>query len=707
MARRYVLRTFQADVRIVRCSSPVSFSGDAGVSWSIGAKLLIESDRDKLDAVHKFCELLLWREPSLRKATSEEVEQLFRSQPEKVDAGPEPAKPLVPAAPGSSGPAQPVAWDPLTTTFPVVRLEQSKGPYRYVLRGHAHPADLAPAIKYVADKRKVWFGLESSLDWSATAAVPAEMILSLDKEDEEAVRLVADLICTGEFTVSKAETLSPSKIEAPPPGPAEAQQASTRPGQAPSGSNSLLSNGGDQAATSQPPGESHVQTAKAARSKEAAPRVPAAVVPTHFLCHVPDFVQADWHYANPTPRQRGRGRRRPLWWWFLHILVIQQRAEWVIVPDVLFGQVVWGNGKKDWPKNWRDYLGRLLGGKESPLKCQRACAAACPMHDTGRHGHFHFRVRRPRFLGALENFGYEDESGDWRYDFGEARGPSEAWIKQSQEQIDKDRKAGRIAAVYLPLLIFGPAARMKLPYEQQQLLLALTRELTRGSGKSRPDRAAIITGGQKTMGKEGTRVGVFPHLQPGQLYVTFGGNASHQHRGFRGRGYRLIGRRNKGWLHRAGYNLPTDSKGRWNTVAAFLKDLDALAARFGLVAAGWHPAKRQWRSLADMRAIVNHRDGQKWLDRCLLRVYTPADYLVRWRQHFAEQMGFTAIPGGQEDELPLTAEVPATTGTSSALELDRWMNEVGLSNQQLATELEVTAAWVSKQRTSPSGQGRS
>jgi len=382
------------------------------------------------------------------------------------------------------------------------------------------------------------------------------------------------------------------------------------------------------------------------------------------------------------------------------MLVIQQENEWVIIPDVLLAQVIWGGSKKDWPANWRDYLARLLGGKEAPLKCQRPCAAECPMHDNSvRHGHFHFKIRRPRFLGALENFGFEDESGDWRYDFGEVRGPSETWVTQTQERIDKDRKAGRIAAVYLPLLVFGPAKRMKLTQEQQQLLLAITRELTRGSGKNRRDRAAIITGGQKTMGKEGARVGVFPHLQPGQSYVTFGGNSGSQRSRLRGRGYRLVGRNNKGWLYRAGYAVPNDSKGRWNAVAGFLKDLDVLADRFGLVAAGWHSEKRQWRSLKEMRAIVNHRDGQRWLDKCLLRVYTPADYLERWRQHFAEQMGFTAIPGGFEEEGAAELPEPKTTPIRSALDLDNWMKQVGVTDEELANRLGRTKRWVVYQRT--------
>lgn len=215
------------------------------------------------------------------------------------------------------------------------------------------------------------------------------------------------------------------------------------------------------------------------------------------------------------------------------MLVIQQRSNWIIVPDVLLAQRVWGGDKKQWPANWRGNLAGRLGGS-SPLKCQRACPPECPMHNSSvRHGHFHFKIkslddcqdRDQTFLGALESYGYH-ESGEWRYDLSKPRGPSEAYIKMGQEQIDKDKKAGRLSSVYLSVLVFGPAQRMKLSYERRQLLLSLTHELTRADQSNRPDMAQIIPGGQKSIGKEGTRVGVYPYLQPGLSYVGFTDNCA-------------------------------------------------------------------------------------------------------------------------------------------------------------------------------------
>jgi hypothetical protein len=597
----------------------------------------------------------------------------------------------------------------------------------YLIQGDVHSADLVPATIYIAHKKDLRFGLESSIDWSATGAIPVELVLSLDKDDEQAVRAVAELICTGEFTVRKVEAVSPG-AEAPASAgirthgvhqlstPAKVEQYGQTQRQAAAASKFLLSSEQKEPAAN----SSHVpseQKPLGAPSKEAVPRVSAGSIPGHFLGYVPDFVSADWHRANPRPRQRDpqgrlrRGRKGAIAAgnWIIHMLVIQQRSTWIVIPDVLLAQRVWGD-QKQWPVNWRQYLAKRLGGRGSPLKCQRPCPAECPMHDSPiRHGHFHYKIlsiqdcqhRDQTFLGALETFGYLDDQLNWRYDFSKPTGNKDE-IETAQKLIDKDRKQGRLVAVYLPLLIFGPARQLKLSYEQRQLLLALTHELSRGSAKTRPDRAQIIIGGQKSIGKEGARVGVYPQLQAGQSYVGFNGNASKRRNRYAGRGYRLIGRQYMGWLNRAGYDIPADKKGQWKAVAGMLKDLDALAVRFGLVVAGWHPEKKQWKSLAEMRAIVEHRDGQRWLDSCLLRVYTPADYLVRWRKHFAERMGFTAIPGGQEEEIAVSGAEPETPGNSPALELDRWMNQVGLSNEQLASKLKVSAAWVSKQRSGKS-----
>jgi hypothetical protein len=218
LATRYVLRIFHANVRIVRCSSPLYPSGDAGLAFPDAAKLLIESDRDDLDAVRKFCELPLWREPTVRKVSPDEVEQLFRPKSDRAEAAEKYAEQQVTDKPTDGeaneelpekeigaqqseedvaeprvevviapqqpveldwtiryspwqGPERPV-WDPLTTTFPIVQVQHSEGSYRYAIRGQVYPADIGPATSHVADKRDVQFGVESTIDWSATIAIP-------------------------------------------------------------------------------------------------------------------------------------------------------------------------------------------------------------------------------------------------------------------------------------------------------------------------------------------------------------------------------------------------------------------------------------------------------------------------------------------------------------------------------------------------------
>jgi len=372
--------------------------------------------------------------------------------------------------------------------------------------------------------------------------------------------------------------------------------------------------------------------------------------------------------------------------------VIQQRTTTTIVPDLLAAQTLWGQDKKQWPANWRGKLEGLLGD------AQGGCSEECPMQDSGvRHGHFRYRLKTlddcpldRTFLGALESFAFRDSTGERRYDFSDA--PKMKRLKIDQDQIERDRKTGRITSIYLPLLVFGPAKQMKLPHQQRRLLLAITHELTRTSGSSRRDSARIIVGGKK--GGQG-----YPNLEPSQSYVAFNGNASAPRKRLRGYGYRLIGSTGKGWLHKAGYSVPEDAKGRWLAVGRFLKDLDVLAGRFGLVVAAWHQEKAEWKPLADLRVMVKHPDGRRWLNRCVLRIYTAADYLVRWRRHFAEQMGFTSIPGGDVDTSAATAQAPGIPVIRSGLDLDQWMRKEKLTNKQLAEKLQVTEAWVSYQRS--------
>ncbi|OAI40500.1 hypothetical protein AYO40_00780 [Planctomycetaceae bacterium SCGC AG-212-D15] len=326
--------------------------------------------------------------------------------------------------------------------------------------------------------------------------------------------------------------------------------------------------------------------------------------------------------------------------WFMHLLLLGQRSLSVVVPDLLLGQKVWGGDKKQWPSNWRGFLGRhLVPGAR--LKTHNDCSPACPMHTSGiGHGHFRCTIDRSQ-LGVLDDCGYDKENGERCYDWTKAIDPFARSNEPTEEAIREYRNQGRLAAAYLPVLVFGSSKRVKLSREQQQVLFGITHELTRTSRGTRPDKAMIIMGGVKSIGPKGARVAIYPQLKAGEQYVAFNGNGR-QH--LRGRGYRLIGRTGKGWLARAGYDLPSDARGRWRTVPRFLRDLDALAGPFDLVVAGWHDEKNEWKSLAEMQGMVRNREGRRWLRSCLLRIYAPADYLARWRQYFAAQMGLPRFP---------------------------------------------------------------
>ena len=574
--------------------------------------------------------------------------------------------------------------DPLRRTYLTEKVESLNGRFRYAICGSVFLGDISHAVDFLNRKHNVRIGVESGTDWPEfVLIIKTELVVSLDQHKEEVIQRLAELICEGAFEIRKI-TPEPAPVQ---PG---AHQVAAQAELEDASKNILASE-----ATKEKPTKANRVPAPSQRRKNQPRRArkPKASTlasgPTPYPGHVPDFVQADWAKACPRPRFRdkqgrlSRGRHRVTGgnWWLLHMLVLAQKCSAIVIPDVLLGQTIWGGDRKQWPPNWRRDLGKKFRGSKGPL---RPCPSTCFLHGSSvRHQHFHCTIKNidncqdqdQTFLGALESYGYADDQGQRCYDWAKPSGPNEAYNEAVQKLIEQDRKAGRLAAVYLPVLLFGAAPRMKLSYEQRQLLLAITHEVTRVMRSSRADKAQIITGGQSSVGSSGARVGVYPGLQAGESYVAFNGNASHRRRHLRGRGYHLIGRSGKGWLAKAGYGVPEDDKGKWKAIKRFLADLDSLAAQFGLVVAGWHTAKNEWKSLAEMKGMSSHREGYRWLKSCLLRIYTPADYLPRWREYFAAQMGFTLIPGGHDEQPPASAQQPPTTAIGSALELDGWMKK--------------------------------
>lgn len=432
-----------------------------------------------------------------------------------------------------------------------------------------------------------------------------------------------------------------------------------------------------------------------------------------FLGTVPDFVLADWERALPPrsssqrPGLKKRGRKRivgGLPWLVHHAVIIQRRSE-VAIPDIIAAQVVWGAERNARPRNWHQFLFKCLKRGFKRVTVERACRPDCPLLG-GLRRHQHFVVRVPdlgtcdsfakTFLLRLERYGHTDEQGVRTYDWMSPQLSSPERTEDLRHVINDDRKSGRVGAVYLPALLFGPSPRCKLTFGQQRLLIALTRELTRHSRSAREDKAHVSNATKRD--SDSPRRNVPPYLPSGNLYVGFNGNGKYQRRGRRGRGYRLVGRTRSGWLAKAGYLIPEDGKQRWLQVRQFMKDLRGLAADFGLFAGGWHPEERRWLPLEDLIGMTRSPAGRQWLTRCLVRVYTPDDYLARWRGHFAARMGFSIIAGGKDTAEPNTKQKDRDQ-IRSAVDLELWMRRHGLTDQGLADQLKVSRSWVSAQRS--------
>jgi hypothetical protein len=307
-------------------------------------------------------------------------------------------------------------------------------------------------------------------------------------------------------------------------------------------------------------------------------------------------------------------------------------------------------------------------------------------------------------MGCLRALFVDEDlaTGRLTFDFSQSSGFDEKDVKVIWPQVHAWRHSGRLASVYLPALLFGDSSRSGLKPAEAAILVALTRETTRclRSGKAdREDNAQTLVGGEPMPVAGSAAVAPCPFLKEGASYVTFGGNGRRlKRRRFHGRGYRLLGKEGGGWIGRAGRRLPEDARGRWKAIRGFLTDLQAMAEPFGLIAAGWHDAQRRWFSLQEMIALTRSRPGRSIVGKCLLRVYTEADYLSRWRRYFARKLGFSFIPGDGDESTPVIRGGSGTTITTSA-DLQLWMRKVGLTDQQLATRLGVSRSWVSAVRS--------
>ena len=158
-------------------------------------------------------------------------------------------------------------------------------------------------------------------------------------------------------------------------------------------------------------------------------------------------------------------------------------------------------------------------------------------------------------------------------------------------------------------------------------------------------------------------VATYTGLTAGTRYVAFNGNGSGKKKAkYHGRGYSL-----RSWMVRAAYwdsdaSPFSDSK----RVRQFLADLARVADLFGLVVAAWHPGRKEWQSLEALPGLLRSKSGEQWVEAARLRIYTPADYLTRWRTWFADRMGFSMLPA-VADERPAPSGPGRLGGRATAV----------------------------------------
>jgi len=198
------------------------------------------------------------------------------------------------------------------------------------------------------------------------------------------------------------------------------------------------------------------------------------------------------------------------------------------------------------------------------------------------------------------------------------------------KEIRASWRAGRLAYLHGPVLVYGPAAWSGLSEWELDVWQGLFAELTKHAKSARPDRARVIR---------------YPNcpLLPDGPHVTFAGNfrTKEQHGG---RGFRLIGPTNRGWLSKAGINLRNERQplamDNRVPVREFLRALAGLEEKFGATAAG--RLGETWLNSTAMLALVNSQSEAEWtaLMDLRLRVYAPTDYLDRVLTYFRKQGGF-------------------------------------------------------------------
>ncbi len=386
-----------------------------------------------------------------------------------------------------------------------------------------------------------------------------------------------------------------------------------------------------------------------------------------FIGFVPDFglVEADPVLA---PQDKPFPDQFWIWYWLLWQLL---RSD-TLVPDVMLRQVLLG---ALFDKNWKTRFKSKV--KLTPVKKAKCSAETCMFYGTGiRHDHYR---RFPKSYRLLDSFCSPEEQLPGHLRIFDVYGPQ---YKELRETLQAQ---GKLFNVYWPALILGGSRKVGWSWPQQRLIVGMVLELTRGKRESWEDIVGEnITDGLVAASNNTPHKSVCPLLDPKQEYVGFAGNGKRKERG-----YQLVGRTGKGWIHRAGYlNAPRmNSIERLEAIMSFLRDLESLSQDLGLIPAAVNQG--EWKNLNEMIDCTRTGCGKEWLEGCTMRIYTPADWRYRWRKFFSEKLGFEWIPASPDDSGPgddITTPRDPEKITSSN-QVRKWLKELGWTQQRLADEI--------------------
>jgi hypothetical protein len=432
-------------------------------------------------------------------------------------------------------------------------------------------------------------------------------------------------------------------------------------------------------------------------------------VPIDDLVRWDRRVFAPEGFAVAPPEGGGRECRDESLLAALILLASQQRSFSVRVCDITLAAYRFGGNPSTWPKRWRvilrDQLKRLNITVHRP-KCRGNCA----YRNEQRHRHLFFYLP-PQLIGAARYLGKpNDDSGlatldpakklyktkDLRWINARLRQAQRLYNDENTSETDheqhrqdlftwihakelaKDNVGAGLGPVYIPALLLGAAAG--LTKRQSFLLTSLVREETKVKKKdAEPDRCPFLPA-------EGT-------------FVAFDGQnrARCRRQGEedsyrRGTGYYLEPR-----LRRAGYvGWGSEPRKFWRLVRRYLRDLNTLAVDCGLVA-GFRGRDGRWFTVAEALELIRRKANRLAVERSLLHVYGPADYLTRWREWLCRRAGVrkrgevvvSTSTSQLQSRCAGLAEKSTTPPSEDALWLRDLLKKAGLSQREAAKQLGI------------------